>query len=177
MLERRNPVTAHWLSVCALAALFLCTGALAETMVGRVVAVADGDTLTVLDSSSRQHRIRLSGIDAPESGQPFGRRSKQSLSSMVYGKRVSVEWHKADRYGRILGKVLFEGTDVNRAQILAGMAWYYRQYAKELPLVDRVSYAVTESDARKARAGLWADDLPVAPWQWRRESKSNGGGN
>lgn len=177
MLERRNPATAYWLSGCALAALLLCTGALAETMVGRVVGVADGDTINVLDSSSRQHRIRLSGIDAPEKDQAFGQRSKKSLSDMVYRKQVSVEWHKTDRYGRILGKVFVESADVNLAQIRAGMAWHYRQYAKDQPLADRVSYAVAESDARKARAGLWAGDLPVAPWQWRRQSKSNGGGN
>jgi endonuclease YncB( thermonuclease family) len=83
--------------------------------------------------SSRGDSIRLSGIDAPEKAQPFGQRSKESLSSLVFDKAVTVEWSKRDKYGRIVGKVLIDGTDANLEQIKAGMAWFYRRYAKELP--------------------------------------------
>jgi len=76
-----------------------------QSFEGRVVAVADGDTLTVLDSNNLQHRIRVSGIDAPEKGQPFGDRSKQSLANAVMGKAVRVDWNKQDRYGRYVAKV------------------------------------------------------------------------
>ena len=83
--------------------LFVLIGisANAETITGRVVAVADGDTVTVLEGSKRQHKIRLAAIDAPEKAQPFGNRSKQHLSYLVYDKPVSIEWTKHDRYGRI----------------------------------------------------------------------------
>src|SRR5262245_12419994 len=84
--------------------LFVATSATADTLTGRVVAVADGDTITVLDASHVQHKIRLAGIDSPEKAQPFGQRSKQNLSALVYRKDVTVEWSKRDRYGRIVGK-------------------------------------------------------------------------
>ncbi len=90
--------------------LFLvCTVSLAnaETLIGRVVAVADGDTITILDNAKTQHKIRLSGIDAPEKKQqPFGNRSKQRPSYLVYDKFVSVEWTKHDRCRRLAGKVM-----------------------------------------------------------------------
>jgi endonuclease YncB( thermonuclease family) len=95
----------------AIAGALVCLTALsssslaAETLAGRVVAIADGDTLTILDSSNEQHRIRLSGIDAPEKKQPFGSRAKQNLSSLAFGKDALVEWSKLDRYERIVGKV------------------------------------------------------------------------
>ncbi len=88
-----------------------------KALVGRVVSIADGDTLTVLDSGDTQHRIRLSGIDAPESGQAFGTRSREHLADLVFGKGVRVEYDKRDRYGRTLGKVLIDGRDANLEQI------------------------------------------------------------
>jgi endonuclease YncB( thermonuclease family) len=101
-----------------------------EILRGRVVKIADGDTLTVLDRSNRQHKIRLVGIDAPERKQPFHTKSRQNLADLVFGKEVAVEWHKRDRYKRILGKVVLDGQDVNLAQIRAGLAWHYKQYGK-----------------------------------------------
>jgi endonuclease YncB( thermonuclease family) len=108
----------------ALFATLLCLSAAAQpqTITGKVVAIADGDTLTVLDASNRQHKIRLDGIDAPESSQDFGSRAKQSLSDLVFGKTVNVISSKKDRYGRTLGKVTLEGSDINLAQIY-GVAW------------------------------------------------------
>jgi endonuclease YncB( thermonuclease family) len=94
----------------------------AEMLNGRVVGVADGDTVTVLDASRQQHKIRLMGIDAPEKKMPFGNRSKQSLSDLVFDRQVQVEYNKKDRYGRTLGKIIVDGVDANLAQIKAGMA-------------------------------------------------------
>ena len=101
----------------------LACSAHAETLTGRVVGIADGDTVTVLDANRQQHKIRLAGIDAPEKTQPFGDRSKQNLSTLVFDKQVAVEWKKQDRYGRTVGKVLINGIDANLAQVKAGMAW------------------------------------------------------
>ncbi len=108
----------------------MLTAAEAATITGRVVGVSDGDTITVLDADRTQHKIRLAGIDAPESKQAFGSRSKQNLSDLVFGKDVAVEWDKRDRYQRTLGVVLVDGHDVNLEQVRAGMAWWYRQYAR-----------------------------------------------
>jgi endonuclease YncB( thermonuclease family) len=108
-----------------LAALLLLAAqtAAADTLSGRVVSVANGDTLTVLDQDREQHKVRLSGIDAPEKSQPFGQRSKQSLSDLSYGRSVSVEWRKRDRYRRIVGKVLEGGRDVNFEQVRRGVGY------------------------------------------------------
>ena len=132
---------------------------------GNAVGVADGDTITVLDADKVQHKIRLTGIDAPEKKQPFGNRSKQSLSDMVFNKTVTVETDKRDRYGRELGKVLAGGVDVNLEQIKAGMAWHYKAYERTQPVIDRQSYADAENEAKAAKRGLWVDAEPVPPWE------------
>ena len=140
----------------------------ADTLSGRVVAVHDGDTITVLDASRTQHKIRLAGIDAPESKQAFGGRSKQNLSNLVYNRQVTVNWQKYDRYGRTVGVVLVDGHNVNIEQVRTGMAWWYRQYARDQSPADRSLYEAAENDARTAKRGLWVDTNPVPPWEWRR---------
>ena len=145
-----------------------------STLTGRVVRVADGDTLTVLDNTNTQHRIRLQGIDAPESHQAFGTRSKQSLSDMVFGKTVTVEYYKTDQYGRIVGKILLDGKDIDLEQVKAGMAWHYKEYEREQTPADRELYARAEAEARSARRGLWADADPVEPSEFRREERERG---
>lgn len=160
----------------ALALIFaslLFGSALADTITGRVVGVADGDTLTVLDSSKKQHKIRLDGIDAPEKAQPFGQRSKQSLSDLAYNRNVQVETHKRDRYGRVVGKVLLDGTDLNLVQINRGLAWHYKVYAHEQTREDRARYAAAEEVARSERRGLWRDAEPTPPWEWRKNAKGS----
>lgn len=143
----------------------------AETLTGRVVGIADGDTLTVLDSANQQHKIRLAGIDAPEKGQPFGNRSKQNLSDLVFDKKVIVESNKQDRYGRTVGKVLINGVDANLEQVQAGLAWWYRDYAKEQLPADRGLYEKAEQLAKAQQAGLWRDASPVAPWDFRHGAR------
>ncbi|BAL23711.1 hypothetical protein AZKH_1389 [Azoarcus sp. KH32C] len=153
-----------------LTATLMCLTDLAPAGIysGRVVAIADGDTLTVRDTANVQHKVRLSGIDAPEKRQPFGNVSRQHLAELVFGRYVAIEYHKVDRYGRELGKVLVADRDANLAQIRAGLAWHYKRYEGEQPSRDRAEYSDAETEARVARRGLWHDSTPVAPWDFRR---------
>ncbi len=143
----------------------------AQTLSGRVVAIADGDTITILDSANTQHRIRLAGIDAPETHQTFGEQSRLSLSGMIFDKDVGVSYQKIDQYGRIVGKILLDGKDINLEQVKAGMAWHYKFYEDEQTPEDRELYAKAEAEARAARRGLWQDPNPSEPYQFRREEK------
>lgn len=139
---------------------------LGDVIVGKVVGVSDGDTLTVLDSGNRQYKIRLSAIDAPEKNQPFGMRSKQALSNLCYGKEAKVTPLKADRYGRTVADVDCGGRNVNEEQIRSGMAWVYRKYAKGYGDLYRL-----EDEAQAGRRGLWVDLEPVPPWEWRENMR------
>jgi endonuclease YncB( thermonuclease family) len=144
----------------------------AEILNGRVVSVADGDTVTVLDASNTQHKIRLMGIDAPEKKMPYGNRSKQSLSDLVFDRQVQVEYSKKDKYGRTVGKIIIGGMDANLAQVKAGMAWHYKEYQREQTVEDRAAYAQAENEARASKRGLWKDADPVPPWDWRKSQKN-----
>ncbi len=166
----------------ALSCVFLVVfgQASAATLTGKVVGVSDGDTITVLDAHHHQQfKIRLSGIDAPEKKQPFGQRSKQHLSALVFGREVDVIWHKHDRYGRTIGKVMVDApsctatrcpktVDAGLQQIEAGMAWWYRKYAREQGPGEAADYDRAEARARASRIGLWVEANPVPPWDWRR---------
>lgn len=128
---------------------------------GKVVAVADGDTLTVL-RGQEQIKTRLVEIDAPEKAQAFGNRAKQSLSDLCLGKIATLADQGKDRYKRTLARITCDGIDANEEQVRRGMAWVYRKYApKDSPL-----YAI-ERDAREGMRGLWIDPAPVPPWEWR----------
>jgi endonuclease YncB( thermonuclease family) len=158
-----------WLA-CVFVLLWANT-ATAATLEGVVVKITDGDTVTVLDSSKTQFKVRLAGVDAPESKQAFGHRSRQYLASIVFQKQVTVEWAKVDKFKRIVGKILVDGNDVNLRLVQAGFAWHYKAYAKEQSLSDAALYAEAEREAREKRIGLWTDTNPVAPWEWRRARK------
>ena len=165
----------HFTSVVRFISIIaLCTSlaAHAAELMGRVVGVHDGDTITILDLSKQQHKIRLAGIDAPEGKQPFGARSRQNLVSMVHTRTVTVNWQKRDHYGRIVGQVYAEGSDVGIEQVRSGFAWWYRAYAREQSAKDRKAFAAAEQDARAAKRGLWVDPHAVAPWDWRRLKKA-----
>lgn len=139
----------------------------ATNLEGRVVSVHDGDTLTLLDNSKRQIKIRLAEIDAPESHQPYGSRSKQELSGLAFGRPAAVQVQDIDRYGRTVGRITVDGVDVNAEMVRRGAAWVYRKYAKDQSLF------TMEKEARDAKAGLWAlpesDKMP--PWEWRKMKK------
>jgi len=131
---------------------------------GKVVAVADGDTITVL-RDKEQVKVRLAEIDAPEKAQPFGNKSKQALSALVYGKAVLVVEQGHDRYKRTIGRVYQDDVDVNAEQVKQGMAWVYRKYSKDVSLLP------LENEAKAQRLGLWVDSEPVPPWEWRHSKK------
>lgn len=151
-----------------LLALVLVAGAThAGELHGRVVGVADGDTITVLDGNQQQHKIRLSGIDAPEKSQPFGAKSKSNLSALVFDRQVTLQCGKQDRYRREVCVVYVDGQDANLEQIKAGMAWWYRHYAKEQKPDDRALYEEAEFHAKIRRLGLWSDKNPTPPWDFR----------
>jgi len=93
-----------------------------NVITGKVVGIADGDTVTVLGESNTQHKIRFLGIDAPEKAQAFGQRSKQNLSNFIFGKIVQVQVLKRDKYNREVAKILFDGKDINLQQVKDGFA-------------------------------------------------------
>ena len=140
-----------------------------KSIVGKVTRVSDGDTIWVTDAAGR-HKIRLDKIDAPESDQAFGKESTQFLNDLVYGKKVEVRWTAKDKYGRILGVVYLEHekglVEVNLTMVKNGCAWHY-SYHDNTP-----AYAEAEKDARKSRRGLWADETPVNPYQWRKSKRT-----
>lgn len=155
-------------TIFVLALGWVATVSCAAELVGRVVGVLDGDTIDVLTPAKIQVRIRLAGIDAPEKRQAFGNAAKQKLSDLVFARQVTVDWTKTDRYKRTIGKVLVNGVDANLRMVETGMAWHYKQYAKEQSPADRRLYAAAEEGARARRVGLWRDASPVAPWTFRR---------
>lgn len=139
---------------------------MASEWTGTVVGITDGDTITVLNSQKKQVKIRMTEIDAPESHQAFGTQSKQSLSDLCFKKPVVVNDHGTDRYKRTLGRVKCAGIDANAEQVKRGMAWAYRQY-----LTDQ-SIATLEEQTKSSRTGLWADENPTAPWDFRHGSNA-----
>lgn len=148
--------------------------AMSADITGRVVGVSDGDTITVLVDGHDSVKVRLAGIDAPEKAQPFGTVSKRNLSDQVFGKFVIVEATKKDRYGRVLGRVLVNETDVCLEQIRAGLAWHYKQYANEQSEGVRQSYSAAEQRARQGRVGLWSVPNQTPPWEFRHADRIKG---
>ena len=149
--------------------LLLSFSLFAEEIAGRVVRVADGDTITVLSTPATQHKIRLHGIDAPEKKQPFGRAAGRFLSGLVANREVRVSYTKRDRYGRIVGIVFLDGRDVNLEMLKAGMAWHYKKYDST------PAYAQAESEARAARRGLWQDKSSIEPESFRKVERAGKG--
>lgn len=148
--------------------MLLPLSAAAADIQGRIIGVHDGDTATLLDVQYQQHKMRLAGIDAPELKQAFGRKSKEHLSSHVFNRHVVAECSKIDKYQRKVCVIKVDGMDANLEQVKAGMAWWYRKYAKEQFEQQRVEYEAAESAARSSGLGLWADRNPLPPWEWRR---------
>jgi endonuclease YncB( thermonuclease family) len=132
-------------------------------LVGRVVRVADGDTVSVLDHSNTQHKVRLFGIDTPERDQPHGKTSTRALARWVADKTVGVVVVDVDEYGRTVGTLYQKDTNINVAMVAAGHAWWYQHYAPHNRLL-----ATSEQRAREQQKGLWATPNPISPWDWRR---------
>ena len=131
---------------------------------GIVVKVYDGDTIT-LQNNSGIYKIRLAGIDAPESRQAYGNVSKNYLYNMVRDRFVYAEIHDKDRYGRYVAKIMLDNIDVNAEMIRAGLAWHYKQYD------NNDEYARLEQEAKRNRRGLWVEKTPIPPWIYRKNKK------
>jgi endonuclease YncB( thermonuclease family) len=138
-----------------------------RTLNGRVVGIADGDTLTLL-VDREQVRVRLAQIDAPESDQPYGKKAKAALSALAFGKQAHVEVVDIDRYGRTVGEVFVGGIDVNREMVRKGHAWAYTKYSHTTEVIE------LESSARAAKQGIWAlpENQREPPWLWRHSPRA-----
>lgn len=136
-------------------------------LIGEVVSIADGDTFTLLTADKRQVKIRLHGIDAPESKQAFGQVSKQFLAGLVFKKKVYIKDNGQDRYGRTIGIVYLtsamEAPSVNEELLKSGLAWHYKKYDQN------AEWAKLEQVARDGKKGLWKDASPMAPWDFRHQ--------
>lgn len=127
-----------------------------------VVGVTDGDTIKVRCGDGEQEKVRLTQIDTPERKQAFGTQAKQALSDLVYKQQVKLIREDKDRYGRTLGAVHKDGVHINFELVRMGMAWCYRRYLKDPSCLD------FEQSAREKKMGLWVDEKPIAPWEFRR---------
>lgn len=134
---------------------------------GKVISIADGDTVTVLDANKEQHKIRFAGVDAPESAQPYGNAAKKYLSSLIGSKDVCVEWDKNDKYNRKVGVIRLDGKDINYEMVKAGYAWHYKKYQEEQKPEDRTLYSDAQDKAKSDVIGLWSEPDPIEPDAWR----------
>ena len=130
---------------------------------GKVISVADGDTITILTSTNEQIKIRLHGIDCPEKKQPFGMAAKKFTSDLVFGKKVRVKITDTDRYGRSVGFVYLNDKEILNENILAaGYAWHYKKYDQN------AAWEKLENEARSKKIGLWSQPDAIEPWKWRK---------
>ncbi len=147
-------------------------------LVGVVRGVYDGDTLQLATREDNRLRVRLYGIDAPETGkqhtpgQPYGDSSRRLLKYKVMGQRVAAEVMDTDRYGRTVAVIRLNGRDINREMIEGGMAWAYVSYLEE-PYESL--YCDSEATARSRHRGLWRDPAPIPPWEFRERENQRGG--
>lgn len=155
--------------------LFLTGTAYAGRVVeGMVRAVYDGDTVLLTTREESRLKVRLYGIDAPETrkpdmpGQPYGAISRRTLMNKIMGRRVTAEIVEMDQYKRVVAVIRYSGRDINREMVAEGMAWAYRHYLQGAYASE---YIGTENIARSRRTGLWADSNPQPPWEFRNRYK------
>ena len=139
-----------------------------NTISGKVVNVADGDTITILNAENKQTKVRLYGIDAPEKAQDFGNVSREHLVSLVAGKNIEVFVIDVDQYGRSVGRIKVDGKEVAEEMLKAGLVWVYTAYCK---IPECKQWKQLETQAKTAKIGLWANPTAQEPWQWRKEHK------
>jgi endonuclease YncB( thermonuclease family) len=135
-------------------------------LTGHVVRIADGDTVSILDHSNTQHKVRLFGIDTPERDQPYGKAAKKVLAQLIGEKPVDVVIVTTDSYGREVGTLYSDGVNINVAMVARGYAWWYQYYAPHEHALQEA-----EQQARAQDLGLWAEPRPIAPWDWRRNKR------
>ena len=136
-----------------------------------ILRVVDGDTIEVWHKDELL-RVRLQGIDAPELDQPFGQEARLHLSKLVQGQMVSIIYESYDTYGRLLGKILVNGHDINLRMIKDGLAWWYRYYRQQQSSEDQVVYESTEAHSKNLKLGLWVSENPIEPYEWRKLRKN-----
>jgi micrococcal nuclease len=136
-----------------------------ETYTAKVIKITDGDTIVVLNRNMQQIKIRLEGIDCPESHQEFGEKARQATAGLCFGREVEIRKSGTDRYGRTLAFIYVGDVCVNKQLIIQGMAWHYKKYNHDPEL------ARLEDQARMRKMGLWSQSYPVAPWDWRHKEK------
>lgn len=163
-----------FLGLCVLILLTAADCSAARTIEGVVRAVYDGDTVLLATREESRLKVRLYGIDAPETpkpdqpGQPFGTVAKRTLMYKVMGRQVSAEIIDIDQYKRAVAVIRYGGRDINREMVAEGMAWAYRQYLQGAYASE---YIDGESRARSRRVGLWRDVNPQPPWEFRQAGK------
>lgn len=156
-----SPINSNRLTIKGLLLLLLIPLFSHSQIEGKVVAIADGDTFTLL-KDNEQIKIRLHGIDCPESGQDFGTLAKQFLSNLIFGKEVIVNKTDVDRYGRTIAIVFIDDKNVNEELLKSGMAWHYKYYDKN------PTWAKMEYEAKINKKGLWIQPNPIEPWEFRK---------
>jgi endonuclease YncB( thermonuclease family) len=165
------------LTVCTMILLAAADCCQARTIEGTVKSVYDGDTLLLVTRDASRLKVRLYGIDAPETpkpdkpGQPFGEEARRALMSKVMGRRVSADVIETDQYRRLVAVIRYAGRDINREMVAEGMAWAYRHYLQGAYASE---YIGAESRARSRREGLWRDANPQPPWEFRQALKWGG---
>jgi len=138
-----------------------------EELTGKVIRVSDGDTITLLlPDSKMQEKVRLAGIDAPESPQDFGQRARKFLQDFIGGETAKVEYDGRDQYGRIVGVVFVDGKNINLEMVKCGLAWHYVAFAR-----NNTQLAEAQAEAQRKRRGLWVQPNPIPPWEFRREQR------
>ncbi|MDO4936681.1 MAG: thermonuclease family protein [Sutterellaceae bacterium] len=156
--------------VSALACAVVCTCTQAEIYHGRVDRVIDGDTIKVITNDA-VIQVRIRGIDAPESDQPFGGEARSALNKLISGQNVILNTDGKDSHGRVLASVAVGGNDVGLYMIERGYAWYYQDYGFQIPADWQQAYRTAESTARLNGDGLWQASGTVPPWSWRKQRR------
>jgi micrococcal nuclease len=136
-----------------------------QTLSGKVVAIKDGDTVVVLDSLNNQTTLRLAEVDCPEKNQPFGTKAKQFTSDQIYFKTIKYVVTDTDRYGRSIAMIYYDTDNkyLSAEIIKAGMGWHYKKYSTSKEL------ATFQENAKQNKIGLWIDNDPIEPSEFRRK--------
>lgn len=147
--------------------LFIVTLSFATTIKGKVIKVADGDTITILEENGDKTRVRFYGIDAPEKKQNYGIKSLDVLKNLIDKKEVEIEVKDKDQYGRVVGIVYYDKMNINLYMLETGNAWWYKQYSKH-----NIEFKTAEEKAKLEKLGLWKEKNPTPPWIYRKEKRN-----
>jgi endonuclease YncB( thermonuclease family) len=139
---------------------------------GTVVHISDGDTFIVETENGERTTVRIHAIDAPELSQSYGNESREALRALIANQQVEVKRLKLDQYHRVIGSVFLDEKNIGPEMLKQGNVWYYRQFQKELSADNRQAYAAGETSAKDQRLGLWSDDRPAPPWDYRRDHEN-----